>query len=236
MTSDVLARLIARSLISLTDLLFPPRCVSCGANGAWLCAACLQKTRWILPPYCPRCGLPLAHGKSCACTGKASNLTLWRSAAWHVPPLQDAVHAVKYEGVRVLAEPLGEVLATCYRQAQLQPDIIVPVPLHRERQRERGYNQSELLARALSKRVQVQVRTDILARAVRTRSQVGLSAEERQANVAGAFICRGDAAEGRSILLIDDVMTTGATLESCAQALLSSGATRVSALTLTRAT
>ena len=226
-----------RGLLSgLLDLLYPPRCVVCEQRGAWLCASCIAKAPVLGPRICRHCGKPTSGEELCAdCWRGQSLLAGMRSVAPHLPPYQEAIHALKYEGLRVLAEPLGEVMAGYWRREPLPVSIVVPVPLHKARLRQRGYNQSLLLARAFARRIGLQVREDCLVRERNTRSQVGLSADERWANVSGAFRCTGRELHGESVLLIDDVLTTGATLEACAAALLQEDAKSVWAFTLTHA-
>ncbi len=222
------------------DLLWPPRCVSCGAWGAWLCQACVCTLGDPAPPLCPRCGWISPRGMLCAaCRRGPSYLRGVRSVAPHRAPLRAAVHALKYDGMRVLVDPLSQVLAQFWEWQSStggapQPDAVLPVPLHPTRVRYRGYNQSALLAEAFARRSGLRYRGGCLHRARRTRSQVGLSPHERWDNVWKAFAVQEPVA-GARLLLVDDVMTTGATLEACAYALLEAGADEVWALTLTRA-
>jgi len=169
------------------------------------------------------------------CQNASSHLAGMRSVSAHVAPLREAIHALKYNGMRVLAEPLGEILADYWRLAVFPPSVIVPVPLHEARLRQRGYNQSLLLARSLAARVSLPVESHALVRQRNTRCQVELSPAERRTNVEGAFRCHPGTLAGERVLLIDDVLTTGATLEACASALLEAGTKEVWALTLTRA-
>lgn len=231
----------SRWLASLLDLLYPPHCVACRCAGAWLCERCLDSIPTFVPPLCQHCGrpLPATRGPTQAlcpiCQQQHSPLQGVRSVGPHLAPLREAIHAFKYEGVRVLAGPLGQLLAHTWQQSSMPVDIVLPVPLHRARIRQRGYNQSLLLARAMGAEVGLLVREDALVRRRNTRAQVGLSPEQRRANVRDAFICPTSDMQGQRVLLIDDVLTTGATLESCAMALLQAGAREVWALTLTRA-
>jgi ComF family protein len=150
------------------------------------------------------------------------------------PPLQPAIYSLKYHGLRRLAEPLGDRLAQTWQAAGLHADMIVPVPLHPERLAERGYNQAELLAGALAERLALPMRDDVLVRVRATPSQVHLHPAERRNNVHGAFAC-GLELTGSHVLLIDDVCTTGATLEACAATLRGHGAGAVWGLTVARA-
>jgi ComF family protein len=208
----------------ILELLFPAHCVACRRYGAWLCNECLAEIPGQGQPQL----VPWPHLA-------AGGLMDVYSLSPHTHPLREAVHALKYGGVRVLAEPLATLLAAGLTARPLWVDVLVPVPLHIARIRQRGYNQSELLARALGELCDLPVAQDDLMRHRPTRSQVGLSPDQRHANVAGAFACRSDALAGQRVLLIDDVLTTGATLTACAAALRAAGATQVWGLTLTYA-
>ncbi len=230
-----------RSMLSkgwdfLCDLVYPPHCAVCGRLGAWFCADCTQGIVPVSPPLCRHCGKTVAREGLCwNCQEGHSRLAGMRSAGLHLPPLQQAIHAFKYEGMRVLAEPLGAVMADAWRRDPLPASTIMPVPLHPKRLRQRGYNQSLLLARILGERIGLPLREGLLIRARNTRAQVGLGQEERLINVSEAFRCPGGTLQGERVLLVDDVLTTGATLESCAGVLLDAGAAEVWALTLSRA-
>jgi ComF family protein len=149
--------------------------------------------------------------------------------------MREAIHRLKYSRSRDLAIPMGEIMALYWQDVHLPADVIVPVPLHTRRLRERGYNQAALLSTELGKRVGLPVLENALIRIRDTSPQVDLSAEERKQNVRGAFHCPDDQLTDRSVLLVDDVYTTGATLESCSLALKRQGVRTVWALTLARA-
>jgi len=223
-------------LSALLDLLYPPHCVACGRLGAWLCAECVETIPVLESPKGRRRSRPEGQtGPHSARQGDPSLLAGTRSVAAHTPPLLQAIHALKYEGLRALAAPLADILTQHWQRTPLPVDVIVPVPLHRNRRRQRGYNQAALLARAFSRRICLPLDERSLIRERNTRSQVGLSWQQRRANVWGAFRCRSDDLRGSSVLLFDDVLTTGATLEACASALLEAGVEQVWAVTLTRA-
>jgi len=150
-------------------------------------------------------------------------------------PLRQAIHHLKYNGRACLAEPLGSLIVERWEKAALPADLIVPVPLHPARLRERGYNQSTLLAHQLAQACGLPVVEDALRRVKATLPQITLNAEQRKVNVQDAFEAQADLVQGRRVLLIDDVCTTGATLAACSHALKQAGATSVWALTLGRA-
>jgi ComF family protein len=210
------------------DAALPATCPGCGVEGAPLCGACraLLECRRGEPP-----GIPL---------GLPSEVPLpILQLEWCAPyagPVRAALRALKYGGERRLAEPLGRALAGRWREAGAGGDVLVPVPVHAERRRVRGYDQAVLLAGVAGARLGVPA-FDALERVRATVPQFELGRERRAANVAGAFRLRpaaGAAVDGRWIVLVDDVATTGATLVACAWPLLAAGASGVSALTVAR--
>lgn len=221
------------------DLLFPPRCAVCQYSGAVLCSTCIAAIQPLSPPYCSHCNTPLDGCGICKnCRYAPLRLSGLRVVSRYEGTLRKSIHALKYGGNRRVAEPLGSLLAQVYKVHGLQADMIVPVPLHSERKRQRGYNQAFLLARACSRHTKVPVNSHLLVRTRLTASQVHLSVRERHSNVAGAFHCAPIATrkdlQGCNILLIDDVCTTGATLEACAAPLFAAGAQAVWGLVLAR--
>jgi ComF family protein len=221
------------------DLLFPPQCVGCKRSGSVLCSACMATFQKMPQAICPRCGHPLEATRACSqCRYHMLGLSGLRAACIYQGSLRSCIHMLKYEGNKRLAAPLGQVLVQAYYYYGLRADVLVPVPLHHERERQRGYNHAALLAEACSLIIKVPVRLDIAARHKATQAQVDLAASERRQNVAGAFHCTpafaSGALHGCSILLIDDVSTTGATLEACAAPLFAAGAKAVWGLVLAR--
>lgn len=227
----------ARLASFLLDLLFPARCAGCQRIGALLCVTCLARVRPVPHPVCRRCGKPQAVEGVCAvCSGVRFAVGMIRAAAIYADPLGETIRQFKYDGRKELAGPLGNLLAGCWQNLSAPVDLVAPVPLHEQRLRERGYNQSRLLAEAFCLATGLPLLDfGVLRRERETRQQVRLSMLERQENVAGAFAWRGPALDGASVLLIDDVATTGSTLEACGQVLLDAGAGRVWALTAARA-
>jgi ComF family protein len=221
----------------LLALIFPDRCASCDQEGSSFCRDCQQKVEYLVPPLCPLCGYPSLDNLLChRCQQSPLAIDGIRSVAFFEGPLRRAMHKLKYQGLRTVAVPLGQMMSAYWQREPLPADVIVPVPLHRRRLRQRGYNQAGLLAQVLGQEIGLPVHEDWLVRTKATSSQVDLDAAERKQNVAEAFQCKNrEAIVGCRVLLIDDVCTTGATLEACSLALRQAGAQSVWALTLGRA-
>ena len=220
------------------DLLYPPQCAGCQCNGYVLCPACLAQIS-PLTAVCQRCSTPLAPGGNCAsCRSAPPKLSGLRAVSAYQEPLRSFIHALKYGGNTRLAQPLGELLAQAYRTLGIRADGLVPVPLHSERYRQRGYNHAALLAQVCAAKTGVPLFENMLTRHRATLAQVGLKPHERQQNVQGAFSCApeflGGQLHGRVLLLIDDVSTTHSTLEACAAPLFAAGAASVYGLVLAR--
>jgi ComF family protein len=228
------------------DLLYPPQCAGCHKLGAILCSSCMVAIPPIIPPLCRICGaslpssFPVSSSLCRQCQRYPLGLSMLRAMSLYQEPLRSCIHALKYAGNTRLAQPLGQMLAYTYRYYDLAADVIIPVPLHMERQKARGYNHATLLAHNLARHTGIAVRNDILIRHRATPAQVGLTGSERHRNVAGAFACSPLFATGmlagRTIGIIDDVTTTGATLAACAAPLFAAGASTVWGLVLARPT
>jgi ComF family protein len=211
----------------------------CTRSGHVLCSACQDNIHLLTPPYCNLCNRHLTSSGICQqCQRWPLKLSGLRAVGTYEEPLRTCIHALKYDGQTRLAEPLGNMLASKFSISRLRADIIIPVPLHAGRLQQRGYNQSKLLAEYCSRQIGIPVREDMLIRRRATSAQVGLAVQERQQNVMGAFSCspaftHGALAQSR-VLLIDDVCTSGATLEACSEPLFAAGAQEVWALVLAR--
>jgi ComF family protein len=218
------------------DLLFPRWCIGCGREGDFICLSCRQSLLRIMPPLCPKCGLPQSSAMLCpSCISWQAEIDGIRSPFQFDGVIRQAIHQLKYRNLRVLAGLLACWLNNYLASNPVPGQVLVPVPLHQKRLRERGYNQSRLLAQELCKLTKLPLVADCLIREHNTPPQARTATVgERHSNVAKAFSCRDHRLQGKQVLLIDDVATSGATLDACARALKEAGATSVWGLVLAR--
>jgi len=234
---------LARGLV---DLVLPPRCPACRAivdGDDRFCAACWQELRFLTPPYCARCGTPFEHdmgaGAQCAtCLAEPPRFATARAALAYGGPARTVVLALKH-GDR---QHLARLMARAMRRAAgelLDPGaapLLVPVPLHRWRLWRRGFNQAAVVARELARLSGAELAVAAVTRVKPTASSQGLGRAARARNVRGAFrVAERQRVRGRRIILVDDVLTTGATAEACARVLRRAGAAEVHVLTYARA-
>lgn len=218
------------------DLVFPPCCVGCHQVGAWLCEACLSQIPRVQMPFCTLCSDVAGDDGLCTrCRISPLQIERIRSVVYFEGALRKAMHHLKYRKRVELADPLGSLMAAYWMEHAPDVDVVVPVPLHAKRLRERGYNQAALLAREVACQVGVSLDEQTLVRHRATASQVDLNAGQRKKNMRDAFRCSSNALAGKRVMLIDDVCTTGTTLEACAIALARGNASSIQALTLARA-
>lgn len=219
------------------DWLYPPTCGGCGHQGSRWCLDCQKSTRPVSSTtICPLCGQLQARSELCArCRNSAPRYAALRSWAVFDGRVRNALHRLKYRRDIGLGESLAYHLIETYEQQAWQVEVAMPVPLGLARLAERGYNQAALLARPLALAFGMAYSPQALWRSRETRSQVGLSAALRKENVAGAFQADARRVAGKRVMVVDDVTTTGSTLDACAAALLDAGATAVYGLTLARA-
>ena len=233
----------------LVNLILPVECAQCQRSLTddpvpFFCRLCWDEVKRLTDPVCSRCGQPFAStitlayapGHVCAsCRLHPPAYTrAWALYAYE-PPLQDAIQLFKYHGKVVLAKHLGTLLE---RSAGLLPpvDMLMPVPLHTDRLRDRGYNQALLLADRLNRRLDVPISYDNLIRRRATRPQTELTRKARMKNLRRTFaLLRPEQVKDKRVLLVDDVMTTGTTVNECAKTLRKAGAGPVSACTIARA-
>jgi len=189
-----------------------------------------------MPPLCPRCGKPQPSGILCpGCVSWQAEIDGIRSPFRFDGVIRQAIHQLKYRNLRALAVTLAKLLQDYLTSNPMPGEVLVPVPLNQKRVRERGYNQSSILAKELGKLTGLPVVSDCLIRQRHAPPQARtLTVDERRSNVANAFTCRGHRLRDKQVLLIDDVSTSGATLDACAATLKAAGATSVWGLVLAR--
>lgn len=218
------------------DWLYPPTCAACGTKGTRWCPDCQQKVKIVQSHVCPCCGQLQPQGYICArCRASPPHYTAVRSWAVFGGSIRLAIHLLKYKRNVGLGEALSRHLVHLLETLDWQVDLLAPIPLGVARLAERGYNQADLIARPLALGMGISYKPRAISKVRDTPSQVDLSAAQRRQNVAGAFQAHAKLVKERRILLIDDVMTSGATLDACAAALLEAGARQVYGLTLARA-
>ena len=229
-------------LAPLLDLAYPPGCAGCGGevpdSGVKLCPSCLDAVPWLVDSGCGRCGSKLDSGGHCRlCQGLHPALEYVRSTTWFTGCVPDLIHQLKYAGRRDIAPLLAELAVAGGIESSLpsRPDLVVAVPLHWRRKIRRGFNQSGLLASEIARMTDFPLAGRTVVRVRSTATQTRLSPEQRRENVAGAFDCHGGSVAGRTVLVVDDVMTTGATLGEVARSLVAAGARRVFAWSFARA-
>ncbi len=226
------------------DIALPTLCVSCRepVSGEGVCPACWSKLSFIAPPYCPRLGIPFVYdpGPDLLSMEAIANPPAYRRARAAVRydgVARTMVHALKYQDRTDLAPTMGRWMVRAGHELLNETDALIPVPLHWKRSWSRRYNQSGALARIIGRLANVPVESDVLRRIRSTEQQVGLSRSERALNVQGAFkvpVEKKSAIQGRKIILIDDVLTSGATVDACARALLRAKAASVDVLVFSR--
>ena len=225
----------------LIDLIFPPRCAICkNKDRNAICENCLGKVAYLDLPICRLCGKPRDRYFSqdlCAdCAGGGIPFALSRSVALYDGVMKEAIHKFKFDGKKALAPFLGRLLVAYLRKGDIpvnEMDVIIPVPLSASREKQRGYNQSKLLAEEICRHYPIPLDDSSLKKIKDVAPQFELSRKERLRNVRGAF--RSSPLPGKSVLLIDDIYTTGATVREASSALKAAGAKNVYALTLARA-
>ena len=218
-------------------MIFPPVCGGCGKTGFRWCPSCQARVPRVAEPICEKCGIPIRKAGLCEkCQSNPPVYRLLRSWAVFDSPIQNALHTLKYRrNIAGFGDALAIQMADFVRSLHWPVNVIIPVPLGRKRLQERGYNQVALVARPLGYELGLSYAPNLLWKMRDTRSQVGLNMQERRENVSNAYQAHPLGVQSRSILLMDDVATTGSTILACTEALLAAGAVDVYALTIARA-
>lgn len=216
------------------DALYPLECAGCGGSGKIVCDRCVQALPWLTPPYCRVCAAESEVGICQVCAQLGRSFDGVQAPYRYDGSIRQAILALKYGGIKAAAPQLGDMLADHLEANPLSGDLLAPVPMHGRRRRERGYNQAELLARRVAARSGIPYRGDLLVRTRRVDPQAGMkSAASRVTNVADSIgVGQDHDVSGRQIILVDDVATTGSTLDACAASLKEAGAASVWCLTL----
>lgn len=232
-------KIMLRSYTSIwigLDWIFPPSCIGCNKQGIRICTDCLNLLNYTGISVCTICGQKTKQPALCTkCKRSRPDFTKMRSVFTYSGLIREAIHKLKYENDLGLAEVLSHYLFDFINQIGWKVNLIVPVPLNQARLRERGFNQAALLSLPLALRLDVKYKPNAISRIRNTRSQVGLNVVERYQNVDNAFVADRKILEFRDILIIDDVTTTGATLNAVAKAAKTAGARKIFCLTLARA-
>jgi len=222
------------------DLLFPRQCFSCHQEGQELCLNCLNGIE-LKAPQCLICQKRSLNGKICDyCRTKTQLSRFFSVGSYDNELLRESIHLLKYSKVTDLSKILGELAANYWRtylnDIQRKLDVLIPIPLHSRRLRQRGFNQSELIAKELNSAIGIPIETEALERLKNTLPQVKIkNKEKREINMRNAFLVKNkEAVREKTIILFDDVATTGATLDDAARALKESGARSVWALVLAK--
>ncbi|MBR4169622.1 MAG: ComF family protein [Lachnospiraceae bacterium] len=227
--------------MTLLDLLFPPRCVVCDGvlrpDERGLCASCQNSVHLIRAPYCMKCGKELRFEKDVFCRDCERRDHVFdsgRSLFLYNDAMKKSIYRFKYDGRKEYAAYYGEKMAQCLGDwiRSVAPDAIIPVPLHAKRLKKRGFNQAELIAAVLSKHIRIPVNNRLLIRSAETEKQKELNASERENNLKKAFKTTQNDVELDTVLLMDDIYTTGATADAAAGCLRSAGVRHVHVLTL----
>ena len=231
-------RILSELLEGLLDIIYPPHCVICKqSDPKWFCPECQAKISYLEPPCCMRCGIPCNTGLCFDCRDINRSFSSANSAAQFSEPIVEAIHQFKYGGHIALADSLAQIMVNRFQKTELEGkfDLIIAVPEQDSRLIERGFNQAEELARRLASAISIEYVDGVLRKTKKTAPQVGLAAEARTANLRGAFsVALPGTVMNRSVLVVDDVMTTGSTLEEAARALKEAGASRIRGYTLAR--
>lgn len=216
---------------NILDTIFPIFCVGCKKEGEWLCADCFSAIILADKQFCPLCGKISEFGKACGrCKGKSALSAVISCGYYHNPILRKSIGALKYDNAKEIVPQIEKLIIQFVEKYGFLKShfsvrggnntVLIPVPLHKKRLWSRGFNQAEIIAKILSKNFNLQINNNILKRKIATGEQAKMKSEERENNVKGAFILLNKNKEEiceKSIILVDDVYTTGSTMQECAR-------------------
>jgi ComF family protein len=221
---------------NILDWIFPPDCPGCEKKGVRLCEDCRNSVQPLSGPLCPVCGEPVRVEGLCSdCITEPPAFDALRAYTLFDGKIRNALHRLKYRNDISLGDVLAPFLVELYNRQGWAVDIVTAVPLSKNRLRSRGYNQAERIARPFAARIKKPYLSTAVHRVIDTKSQIDLSLTERRENVSGAFYANSMDVALKSVIIIDDVSTTGSTISECARALKEAGAEKVYALTVARA-
>ena len=218
------------------DLLYPPICAVCGKPNFRLCPSCLSQIHTIDFSFCALCGKRVKGSRTLCADCASTPIHFTAVAAWgeYEGVLREAIHALKYKSDLGLGEQFAEFLIPLLIERRWDFDCVLPVPLSRQKQKERAYNQSALLSRPIARYFNAVHAINWLVRTRDTGSQIQKNKIERNLSIEGAFWANPAKLKGRSVLLVDDIITTGATVNHCSDALLKAGAEKVYAISIAK--
>ena len=224
----------------LVELLFPRRCPVCDRPvdkmGAYVCKKCRLKIKYVQSPYCMKCGKGVKSEETELCGDCRNGVHFFTAqrALYEYDTMKAAIYRFKYEGRREYAEFFGRELAQKLGDRILlwKPDVIVPVPLHKEREKQRGYNQAALIAKELGRRLDIPVDVKYISRVRKTLAQKNLNGKERQNNLKNAFKISQNDVKLNTVIVVDDIYTTGATMDEMAECLKRAGVREVYCISL----
>lgn len=222
----------------ILDLIYPPRCIVCNnifefGTQKFLCDECKNLITPINSKRCEKCSRPVDFGNLCGICARTHEKVFFDknfSLFIYDDIISDLIHRFKFKNHPAIGKGLSKIMANEINLDLPQIDYIIPVPIHKARKRDRGFNQSEILAKNLAQKFQIPLRTDLLKRIRNTKPQWLLDFHERKRNLIGAFSCKN--VSGKNIILLDDIFTTGTTINECSQMLKNAGANYILSLTL----
>ena len=230
--------------MSLLDWIYPPRCISCrmifepvhNTKRLWLCENCKPLLTAVPDPICRICGHP-ANAACPSCMGRSFHFKRHRAALLYDDVVRELIHNIKFRSHRRCAQGLGHIFAEAAEGWGLNGDYIVPIPLHPSKKRSRGFNQAAVLALPVSKSLGISLAPDMIKRINKTAPQSGLSVQAREQNLSNAFIFNGKKyGQNKKVILIDDIFTSGATMNACSLLLMENGINEVNCISLSIAT